>query len=69
MSLLRNSGVGRSKLIKDSLDEYGVKNYTINDDFTIDVNGDVNLEGKDICKFPDYIQFGVVNGSFDCSFN
>lgn len=69
MSILINTGVGRSKLIKDSLDEYGVKNYTINDDFTIDVNGDVNLEGKDISEFPVHIQFGTIKGDFDCSFN
>ncbi|MCI7338339.1 MAG: hypothetical protein MSH41_07115 [Bacteroidales bacterium] len=69
MSILIKTGVGRSKLIKDSLDEYGVKNYTINDDFTIDVNGDVNLEGKDISEFPVHIQFGTIKGDFDCSFN
>ena len=48
---------------------YAFKNYTINDDFTIDVDGSVDLRDKKLKEFPDYIQFGVVNGRFDCSHN
>ena len=58
-----------NRLIRGWLDEYGVENYTINDDFTIDVNGYVNLVGKDLTEFPEYIQFGVVRGDFNCSGN
>ena len=54
--------------IEEWLNEYKIKNYTINDDLTIDVNGDVDLTQFDFENFPDYIQFGVVNGFFDCSF-
>lgn len=55
-----------NRLIRGWLDEYGVKNYTINDDYTIDVNGYVNLVGRDLTEIPEYIQFGVVIGDFNC---
>ena len=58
-----------NRLIREWLDEYGVKNYTINDDYTIDVDGYVNLVGKDLTEFPEYIQFGIVKGDFNCSGN
>ena len=53
-------------LIEKWLEEYGIKNYTINKDYTIDVDGNINLYKKTIGKFPDYIQFGVVRGQFSC---
>ena len=59
----------RRELIESWLKEYNIQNYTINDDFTIDVNGNVNLGLKDLSEFPDYIQFRVVKNSFDCSYN
>ena len=46
--------------------EYDIENYTINDDLTINVNGDVDLKYKELTEFPDYIQFGVVTGFFSC---
>ena len=45
---------------------YAFKNYTINDDFTIDVDGSVDLRDKKLKEFPEYIQFGVVTGLFSC---
>ena len=36
----------RRELIEKWLKEYDIENYTIDDDFTIDVNGDVNLVRK-----------------------
>ena len=59
----------RREMIEDWLNEYNIKNYTINDDFTIDVDGDVNLVRKNLMEFPEYIQFGVVKGTFNCSGN
>ena len=59
----------RRELIESWLKEYNIKNYTINDDFTIDVDGNVNLIRKNLTEFPDYIQFDIVNDSFDCSEN
>jgi hypothetical protein len=34
--------------IKNWLDCYGIKNYTINDDLTVDVNGSVDLYDKNL---------------------
>ena len=49
---------------------YGCKkNYTINPDWTINVNGDVYLYRKNLTEFPDYIKFNNVSGYFDCSNN
>lgn len=42
----------------------GVKNYVINENLTVDVNGDVDLRGIGCKKLP--IQFGKINGSFYC---
>ena len=56
-------------MIKEWLRKYNIENYTINKDFTIDVDGNVILVLKDLSKFPEYIQFGVVGGNFDCSNN
>ncbi len=51
-----------------------IENYTINDDFSVDVNGDVNLSGKlysleklSLRYLP--IKFRNVYGTFDCSNN
>lgn len=49
--------------IREWLDKYNIKNYTINDDLTIDVNGDVNLNNEEstkLAKLPEYIKFNVV---------
>jgi len=62
-------GIGKKALIARWLDEMGVTNYIINDDYTIDVKGNVNLYNKGLDKFPDYIKFGKVGGSFSCSYN
>ena len=61
---LDSLGIGRKALIEKWLDEMGIKNYTIND-LTIDVNGYVHLYNKNLIKFPEYIQFNEVNGSFN----
>ncbi|HDR9764138.1 TPA: hypothetical protein ACK3Q6_002691 [Burkholderia cepacia] len=59
------------------LDELYVKNYTINDDLTVDVEGDVKLpdygvkhmlsdNSYSICPESLPIQFGIVKGDFHC---
>jgi hypothetical protein len=48
--------------IQKWLDEMEVKNYTINNDLTVDVNDDVKFHSKSLSQLP--VQFGVVNGDF-----
>jgi hypothetical protein len=59
-------GVGQRALITKWLDDMCVKNYTINDDLTIDVNDVVNLGWKNLDEFPNYIKFKIVNHHFSC---
>ncbi len=47
--------------------KYRIRNYTINPDGSIDVDGDVRLPNKKLIKLP--IKFNKVSGSFDCSWN
>jgi len=54
------------KVFKE-LEKFGIENYTFNDDFSIDVNGDVNLYGKGLTKLP--IKFRNVYGNFDITNN
>src|SRR5271157_6515237 len=61
--------VGKKELIKKWLDEMDVEKYVINRDFTIDVFGSVYLYEKELEKFPDYIQFADIHGSFECGEN
>lgn len=71
-SMFQNSWFGEKELntpkdISQWLDKYEVKNYTINDDLTVDVLGDVDISENNLKKIP--VQFGKVIGSFDCSDN
>lgn len=49
------------------LKRFGITNYTINSDGTIDVDGDVIIGAKNIKKIP--FNFGKVTGTFRCSVN
>lgn len=53
--------------IKDICRKYDIQNYTINDDGTVDVDGNVRLYGELLTKLP--LKFGKVTGSFDCYHN
>jgi hypothetical protein len=53
--------------IEKWLDEHKIKNYTINDDLTIDVNDNVFFYNYSETELPEYIQFGVVTEFFDIS--
>ena len=53
--------------IIDWLDSMGVENYTINNDLTVDVNGEVILSNKNLLEIT--VQFGVVMGNFSVSNN
>ena len=47
--------------------QYGIENYTINSDGSIDVNGNVFLYKKGLTEFP--LTFNKVTGNFDCGEN
>jgi hypothetical protein len=47
--------------------KYGIENYTINEDRTIDVDGGVNLSNKGLTELP--LKFRRVSGYFYCSRN
>ena len=46
---------------------YRIKNYTKNQDGSINVNGHVTMSNMNLTKIP--IKFNIVNGNFDCSGN
>jgi hypothetical protein len=66
---LKNLSVGKRVQIVKWLDSFGITNYTINDDLTIDVKGDVELDHKSLTCFPSFIKFNKVSGYFDCANN
>lgn len=50
--------------LKRKLGFYNIKNYQINDDGSVDVDGDVRIIGTNLDKLP--IKFGRVTGNFLC---
>ena len=44
--------------------KYNIRNYTITKNGLVDINGDVNLVGREITKIPPI--FNNVSGSFFC---
>ncbi len=53
--------------IRDICKKYKITNYVINNDGSIDVDGNVNLNGYNLTRFP--IIFNKVNGDFSCRDN
>ena len=53
--------------IESICQKYGINNYTINEDGSIDVDGNVNLKNKKLTKLP--LKFKNIAGSFDCTYN
>ena len=53
--------------LKDIIDKLKIRNYTFNDDQSIDVNGNVNLSNRRLTKLP--IKFRNVSGDFDLNNN
>ena len=50
--------------IHDICKKYGIENYTVNDDGSIDVNGSVFLWNRELTELP--LTFNKVNGNFSC---
>ena len=48
-------------------ERHRIKNYTINDDLSIDVDGNVDLSSRNLEYLP--LRFNYIEGSFDCSNN
>ena len=53
--------------IEEICELYDIRNYTINDDGTVDVDNQVYLVGNALTKLP--LKFGNVSGYFNCSNN
>lgn len=53
--------------IKQWLEQQSITKYTINKDLTVDVDNSVILRNNELQNFP--VQFGIVNGDFDCAYN
>lgn len=53
--------------IENWLTRYNIKNFTIEQDLTVNVDDDVDLEDKALTTLP--FRFGVVGGNFACSTN
>ena len=53
--------------IHDICEELFIKEYTINTDGSIDVDGNVYIRNLYLSKLP--LKFNIVHGSFDCSYN
>ncbi len=53
--------------VKDNLEYYSIENYTINDDLTVDVDGDVDLSDQQLAEIP--VIFGKVTGDFNVARN
>ena len=62
-------GIGQVHLIKKWLDEMSIINYVINDDMSIDVKGNINLDYKNLTSIPEFIKFNKVGGYFYCDNN
>ena len=48
-------------------EKYGITNYTVNNDGSIDVNGDVDLSRFELTELP--LRFNKVTGNFHCGYN
>ena len=53
--------------IESKCKRYDIKNYTVNDDGTIDVAEDIYISYKGLTELP--LRFNKVSGNFDCSNN
>ena len=57
----------RDEIVELCINKYGIENYTINDDLSIDVDGDVNLSYGNLEYLP--LKFNYVSGNFYCNNN
>jgi len=55
------------EIIESICDHYNIYNYTINEDGTVDVDGNVNVSCDSLTELP--LKFGEVSGNFFCNDN
>ena len=68
MKHLRKYKIFKSNSQIDTIcEKYNIKNYTINSDNSVDVDGDVDLYDEKLTSIP--LNFNIVNGNFDCGWN
>jgi hypothetical protein len=68
MKHLRKYKIFESNTEIDTIcEKYNIKNYTINSDNSVDVDGDVDLYDEKLTSIP--LNFNIVNGNFDCGWN
>ncbi len=67
MKYIRRFNESKHDDIKAICEQYKIANYTINNDGSIDVDGNVSIINRKITKLP--LRFRNVTGSFDCSDN
>jgi acetyltransferase-like isoleucine patch superfamily enzyme len=60
---LSNLNIGKIQMIKKWLDDFDVRQYTINDDLSIDALNNLDFS-YDTIEFPKYIKFRKVIGDF-----
>jgi hypothetical protein len=63
---IADMNIGLRHQITQWLKKMDIENYTINKDFTINVNGDVRLHAKlgEETQLPKYIKFNIIYGKF-----
>jgi hypothetical protein len=66
---IQDMGIGSRYLIEKWLKKYGIKNYKINEDLTINIKGNLYLDDILPGNFPDYIQFKYVSENVAISNN
>lgn len=67
LALRKKFKMNEKNAIVDWLDQQRIKNYSINEDLTINVQGNVNTSKRKLTHIP--VQFHHVTGYFDCSEN
>jgi len=68
MKYLKSFNETSSNIEIDSIcKKYGIESYTVNEDGSIDVDGNVNLNAKFLKKLP--LKFNKVTGDFYCAHN
>ena len=64
---IESLGIGKIGMIKNWLEKHHIHNYSVNDDLTIDIDGDIKHVNLMKGNLPDYIQFNEVSGDFFCT--